>query len=303
MAQSLGSNTQFAYVKETTPGTTPTSPAMNALYGVQSETLTRTKGLVSDNALRPSGMKKFARLGNEAVGGNITFSYAPGTQDALIEAGMYGTWTTNVLKLGTTENSYTIEVGHLNTSLYTVYKGMHVSEMTLNVPSGNQLATLEVGFTGMSGTVPSGTALDATLTAPSIEGVPFIHLDGTFTLDGSPAAYITGLQVKVGNALTANHSWGTAVARSVTKGTSTVTGQVTAYFESAALATMFFGEVYHTLSFTLSDGTNSHTHLLPRVLFLTHNAPVNGDGPVVVTATFEAFEDSTEGTAYKITRA
>lgn len=301
MAQSIGSRSQLAYIAETVAGTTPTTPAMKQLYGYQSATLDVTKGLIQDTAIRANGMKKFGRHGNKAVGGTITCSYAPGTQDDIMASALYSSWSTDVLKLGFTPAPMTLEVGYLNTNLYRRFTGCHFSAFKLNVPSGNQLATAEFDVVGMDGTVAT-TPLDATLTAPTLEGVPFVHLDGTFSLGGTSIAYFTGLQLNVENALTSNYAMGSAVARSVTKGMSNVTGQVTAYYESNDLATQFLTEAETDLEFTLTTPSGSHAYSLPRVKLNGFTAPLNGDGPVVATIIFEAYYDDTMDSVFSITR-
>mgnify|MGYP000207947218 CR=1 FL=1 len=301
MAQSIGSRSQIAYVNEVTPGTTPVTPAMKQLFGYQSNTLDLTKGVISDTAIRSNGMKKFSRHGNTAVGGTITASYAPGTQDDLLEAALYGGWSTNLLKLGTTETSMTMEVGYLNTALYRVFTGCHFSGFRLNVPSGNQIVTAEFDVVGMGGSV-SGTALDASLTAPTLEGTPLVHLDGVFNLGGAPIAYFTGLQLNVANQLTPNYALGSGTARSVTKGMTSVTGQITAYYESNALATSFLSEATTDISFTLTSDSAEHEYILPNVKLNGFSAPLSGDGPVIATIIFEALYDDTMTSVMSIGR-
>ena len=302
MAQALGSNHYTALVKETTPGTTPTTPSLVSVLGIQNNTLDGTVGNVVDNAINSDGMEKFIRTGNKAVGGTLTVSAAPGTHDALLEAAAYGTWASNVLKNGTTENSYTIEVGHPSISKYRQFKGCHVSSYKLNIPSGNSQVTAEFDIIGTDFNVAT-SPLDAAVEAPTLDGIPFVHFDGTYSIGGSAAGNLTGLTLNLTNTLTANPVLGSKVARSVTRTNSQLSGTATMYFETDTLFQAMLNETSLALGFTLSSNSVTHTYNIPAVRVLSHTTPVSNGGPVIATVTWRALKDATLGAYFSITRS
>lgn len=302
MAISTGSRSYVAYITETVAGTTPVTPAFKGVP-FTGTTLNLTRGGISDPSLRSDRMKRYFRLGNRTVGGNISVSYAPGTYDDFLEATCMGLWATNVLKVGTTVRTFSMEIGHLDVTQFRTFTGCAMGGLTLNVPSGNTLVTGEFEVMGMNGAIAATTLdSDSTIDYAGTTGTPFVHLDATFLEGGVAIGYLTGVQVKIDNSLTVNYAAGSAGARAITSGMSLITGQVTAYFESAALFAKWFAETTTSLSFTLVSGAKSQAWLMPNVRYTASTIPVSGDGPVIQTLTFEALFDAVTGTTLQITR-
>lgn len=300
MAQATGSRINLGYVKEVTPGTTPLTPAFKALP-ITGHTLQLSRGLISDNSLRSDRMKRFSRLGNRTAGGSISVNYAPNTYADLLEAVMFSaTSVTAGAKVGTTQSFFTVEHGQPDIGVYRQFTGMCPSSFTLNVPSGNSLVTAEFEFLGMNGEIASST-LDANFDEPSNADEPFVHLDSTFSEGGTGIAYLTGVQVKIDNALSANFALGSDGARSITAGMANVTGQITAFYESGELAQKFLNETESSLQFTLSSNGTTETWSLPRVQYNSAGVAVSGDGPQVITLTFEALYDQATDTVLSVT--
>lgn len=306
MPQATGSRLALAYVAEVTAGTTPTTPALLSVPIISTD-LQLSRGLVSDSSLRPDRMKRYSRLGNKSVGGKVQVAYAPDVYDDWLAAVMFSAgatgWTTNVAKVGTTQKSFSIEHGQADIGQYRQFTGCTPSAFTLNVPSGNTLVTADFEFVGMNGAI-AATSLDADgYGVPAVTGDPFVHLDGSFTEGGSSIAYMTGLQLKIDNKLQSNYALGSSAARSITPGMASVTGQITVFFESAALITKFLAETNSSLTFTLVSGAKSQIWNMPVVQYNAANVAVSGDGPQVITLPFEALYDSGIGSVLQVTRA
>ena len=301
MAQATGIRTYLGYIAEVTPGTTPATPALTGVPRI-SDTLQLTKGLISDSALRPDRMSRYLRLGNKAVGGNISVSYAPNTFDPLLECAFRSAYATNVLKIGSVDKSVTIEIGHPDISQYRQFTGVRVNKFTLNVPSTNTLVTAELELLGENGTL-SATTIDTDATiVDAVSAQPFVHLDATFQEGGASIAYLTGVQVVIENNLQANYAAGSASARSVTAGMAKVSGQVTAYFESNALYNKWLNETSTSLQFVLNSGASSETWNFPNVKYTAITMPTPGDGPIIVTLSFQALYDSGSSSLCSVTR-
>lgn len=300
MAQATGSRINIGYVIETVPGTTPATPQLKALP-ITNETIQLSRGLISDNSLRADRMKRFSRLGNRTVGGAVSVNYAPHTYADWVQAVMFSATPTSAgAKVGTTQTSFSMEIGQPDIGVYRQFNGMTPSSFTLTVPSGNAMVTADFEFMGMNGVIGTST-LDADYTEPSDEDEPFVHLDSTFNEGGTGISYLTGLTLTIDNALTQNYALGSAGARSITAGMANVTGQITAFFESAALFQKFLTETESSLSFTLSANNTTETWTLPRVKYNAASIALNGDGPQTVTMPFEALYDSASQTVLTVT--
>lgn len=300
MAQATGALSYFSYVREVTPGVTPTTPELLAIP-YQSTTVNLSRGLISDSSLNPDRMKRYSRQGNKSAGGNVSTSYAPNTFDAFVSGAFRSEWVEDVLKIGQKPISFTLELGSADINQYRTFRGMEVASFTLNVPSGNEMVTGEFEFLGVDGSL-STTSLDANGVDPALAGVPFVHLDATFEEDGEPIGYLTGVQVTIENALTQNYAAGSASARSITAGMVNVTGQLTAYFENAVLYNKWVNEENTNLEFTLISGDYSQKWTLPNVSFTANTIPVSGDGPIIQTITFEALYDAVADNVITVTR-
>lgn len=303
MSQATGSRAQLGYIAETVVGTTPVTPQMKGV-AFTDLSLELTKGLMSDNSLRADRQKRFSRHGNKSVGGSLKVNYALNEYDEFLAAAFYSVWSTNVLKIGNTETSFSLEHGQSDIGQYRQFTGVHFDGVDLTVPSGNQVVTASFAALGMNGAI-SATSLDANgLDNPvsNTYGDPLVHLEATFKLGGTSIGYMTGITVKVAQAAQANYALGSAAARSITPGMVSVSGQVTAYFETAALATLFISETNSSLEFTLNSGASSQTWLMSVVQFNGATIPVSSDGPLIVTLPYEALYDSVSGSMIQITR-
>lgn len=299
MAQATGSRARLGFVAEVTPGVTPVTPSLVSVpfrqFGIE-----LAKDNLEDPSIRSDRMPVYDRHGNQRVSGSAQFTHAPGTYDDFLAAAAYNDWATNVLLIaGTSEKSFTLEHAQLDIGQYRTFTGCHVNTFKMSVP-GNGLVNTELGFTGTGGDI-SGTPLDATVPGV-VEGTPFVHLDGTFEEAGSPIGFITSIEWTLDNKLTPNYALGSAFARSVTPGMATITGTMQAYLENGALITKFIDEVETSLEYTLTSATKSQTFEFERVKLQTANAPVQNDGPVMVTFNFKALKGTVSGALLKVTR-
>lgn len=290
--QATGIRSYFATVSETTPGTTPATPVLVAVPRI-SDTLQKTRGLISSNALYADRQSRNVRLGNIAVGGTVSLEYAPNSFDNVLEAAMRSTWATNSVTPGVTDKSLTVEIGHPDVGWYDQFTGCRVNKFTLNVPSGNNYVTAEVEIMGENGATTAASIDTVGGVDDAAVGTPFVHLDGTFNEGGTSIAYFTGLQVVLDNNMQANYALGAAGARSITHGMFKCTGQITAYYESNALAAKWLGETMTALTFTLNGGASSQTWTMPNCKLTSMTKPTPGQGPILVTFGFEALKVGT----------
>lgn len=302
MAFASNALTQIGLVTETVFGTTPSTPALTAQrFASASFTLTREELL--DDSKTGTRQYAYTQQGNSAVTGQLSSPLAHQNFDSLFESALYSTFTTNVLKIGNTIKSFTIEEAQSDISVYRDYTGMIANGFTVSAPTDG-LTTVEFDFLGLTQTVGSAS-IDADGYTAQSSKQPFTHCGGTITFDGTPIAYVSAVDLQYTNNLSPAYVWGGCNTNSLIPGRVDVTGTLTAYFASNVLLNAFLGGAYHSLSFTLADGAaNTLKFELPKIKFNGAEAPVDeGSGQRVLTLPFRAVYDTTAASTLVITRS
>jgi hypothetical protein len=135
MANAIGTNFLLRYVPEVTWGVTPATPTMLAVRStsftpkynrttVQSKELTTAREIID-------------YIRTQEIGGfSIAFEASYGLLDDFLAALYGGAWTTNVLKVGNTRQSFTVEVGFSDIGQFATWTGAVPSGLTLNISKG-----------------------------------------------------------------------------------------------------------------------------------------------------------------------
>jgi len=300
-----GARTGISYVPEVTFGTTPGSPQLVA-FPYTSFDVNLTKERIQSSALTPDRMVRNDRHGNRQVSGEFAVELSGDDFDPFLEAVMMSSYATNVLKVGSTPKHFTFEDGANDISQFRVFTGVTVGSMSLSV-SPNSMVNTTFGVVGKGMTLV-GTTIDPTKTAAS-GNVPFDSCTGTIGVAnaGSPpvaVANISSIELSLDNALSPTFVVGNCETPQLEYGMFTLTGTVTAYFDSNALYNRFINEIETAINFTLTDPGAAHTYtfLIPRAKFNTANAPVSGPTSRMLTIEFSAIYDTTTNTILQITR-
>jgi hypothetical protein len=295
-----GSRTQLAYISEVTYGTTPASPAMVSLpFVTHSVDLSKTR--VQSAEITPDRMPRVDRHGQRTVSGDIAVEMRPADYDFLLEAALFGAFTTNVLNTGTTVKSFTLEDGALDITQYRAFTGCMVNTMQMSI-APNQMTTATFGVIGKNMTQGS-TPLDAALTAAS-NNEPFDSFSGTITEGGSAIAYVNSIDFTLNNNLNPTFALGAVATPQMEFGMSSLEGTMTVFYQDAALITKFLNETESSLSIVLDDrvaGLN-YTLLMPRIKINGAAVPVGSPTSRLVTVPFVALRDSSTGTQLRVTR-
>lgn len=296
--QATGSRSQVAYVTESNWGTTPATPQLTAIP-FSSFGINLTKSVYEDDSVQADRMIRHTVHGNRTVSGSVTVNYSASDYDAFLESLCYNSFSTNVLKTGVTQKSFTIEQGSLDIGQYTVYTGCTVTSMTLDVPlNGMCKSTFNVIGKDMS---LSATPLDGTVTMPAATQ-PFYHGTGSFLEGGSAVGIITSLNLTIDNGVQSNFALGNTASISATPGMSTITGTIQVYFENGTLVNKFLNGSDSSIQFTLTDGVKSHTYLLPKVKYNGSTREIAGQQPITMSLPFTAHYDSLNSSNIVITR-
>ena len=306
MPFSQGSRAGLSYVAETVFGTTPASPSLIQLpYTTQSLNLSKER--VTGTDIQPDRMNRVDRQGNRTAAGDIVADLRKADYDPLLESAFFNTFSTNVLKVGTTPKFFSIEDAATDISQFRLFTGMSVSSLAVSIRP-NQMVTGTFSMVGKDMSI-SGTSLDAEKTAPS-GNAPFDAYSGALSIGNAgdtltAAAIVTGIDFTINNALAPTFVVGSSTTPQLEYGMATVEGTITAYFEDAALINRFLNEVETGLQVVVNDptGASAYTWLFPRVKVNGADVPVDNPTSRIISLPFVALYDATEATNLKLTRS
>ena len=306
MAFSQGSRAGLSYVPEVTFGTTPAVPSLVQLpYTTQSLNLTKER--VTGNDIQPDRMLRVDRHGNRSVAGDIVTDLRKGDYDLFLESAFFNTFSTNVLKIGTTPKFFSIEDAATDIAQFRLFTGMSVSSLAVSIKP-NQMVTGTFSMVGKDMTI-SGTSVDAVKTASSVNQ-PFDSYSGALTVGTaggslSAVAIVTGIDFTINNALAPTFVVGSSSTPQLEYGMATVEGTITAYFEDASLINRFINETATGLQVVVDDptGSSDYTWLFPRIKINGADVPVDGPTSRIITMPFVALYDTTEATNISLTRS
>jgi hypothetical protein len=265
--------------------------------------LNLTKDRVAGTDIQADRMARVDRHGNRQVGGDIVVDLRDGDFDGFLESAMLNTWATNVLKVGTTPKFFSVEDYAADIDQARVFTGMSVSTMAISL-APNQMVTTTFGMVGKDMTM---SATEKTQDAAS-GAAPFDAYSGDISIGNvggaSAVAIVTALDFTLNNSYAPTFVIGDDSAPSLEYGRAEVEGTLTAYFEDASLINRFLNETETEIEVSVDDptGSNAYTFQFPRVKI--NSADVGVDGPTsrMITMSFVALYDTTEGTNLKITR-
>lgn len=297
-----GAQHSLHYVAETTYGTTPSTPSFKPLPHTGTS-LGLTKDGIESEKLRGDRQVEDFRHGNKSVSGDITGELEYGAFDDLMEAVFCGTWTSDVLKTGTTRRSFTIErkFGDLATPEYHRHTGCEINTFGLSV-SPNSMVTATFGVVGKDLALATSIVSGATY-ADDVGNTPFDSFTGSITEGGSAIATVTALELNIENGLEPLFTVGSQTTSRPSIGKSRATGTLTTYFESKALYEKFLNETASSISLTLTDlDGNDYLIELGNVKYNSGQPDVSGEGTITVAMEFVALYDSTDASNIVITR-
>jgi hypothetical protein len=301
MAFAQGSRSSLSFITEATFGTTPAGNFTNLPFSTHS--LNLTKDRVAGNDIQADRMARVDRHGNRQVAGDIVVDLRDGDYDSFLESAMLNTWATNVLKVGVTPKFFSIEDYAADIDQARVFTGMSVSTMAISL-APNQMVATTFGMVGKDMTM---SATEKTQDAAS-GASPFDAYSGDLSIGNvggaTPVAIVTALDFTLNNSYAPTFVIGDDSAPSLEYGRAEVEGTLSAYFEDASLINRFLNETETEIEVSVDDptGTNAYTFQFPRVKI--NSADVGVDGPTsrMITMSFVALYDTTEGTSLKITR-
>ena len=302
MAIANGAQHSLHYIAESTYGTTPSTPTWTPLPHTGT-TLALTKDAIESEKLRGDRQIEDFRHGNKSIGGDVTSELEYGAFDDILEAVMCGSWTTNVLKSGTTRRSFTLEreFGDLATPEYHRYTGVEFNSMAISV-APNAMVSTTFSVVGKDLTLATSEVASSTYSA-DVGNTPFDSFTGSITEGGSSIATVTSLEMTIENGLEPLFSVGADTTNRPSIGKSRVTGTLTTYFDSKALYEKFINETASEIVCTLTDTAGNDIEIdIPNVKYNSGQPDVSGEGAVTVAMDFVALYSSSDASQLVITR-
>lgn len=301
MAFSQGSRSGLAYVVESTFGTTPSTPAMIDLPFSSSD-INLSKEILQSPDIRSDRAINYYRHGNKQIGGDIAFALRADDFDDVLESAFFGQIATGVLKIGTTQQSLTIEERSLDITQYRRFTGCVVSQLQVACQV-NATVNCTASIVGKDMTT-STSPLDASITAYSAND-PFDTYSGAITENGSPIAIVTSVNFTIQNGVNPTFVLGSAATPQLEYGRSVITGTLEAYFQDMTLMNKFINETESTLeiAMTTPSGADTYTWLFPRIKYNGGSVPIANEQSRIISMPFAALYDATEATMLKLTKS
>lgn len=302
MAFAQGSRSSLAYIAETAFGTTPATPTF-AYLPFNTHSIDLSKDRVEGNEIQSDRMTRVDRHGNKQAGGSLEVDLRKGDFDEFIESAFFSSFSTDVVKVGTTPKYFTIEDAAEDISQYRAFTGMAVSGMSVSI-APNQMVSTTFDMVGKDMTQAATTASTGGTPTAATSNQPFDSYSGTISDGGSAVSIVTSIDFSIQNSLAPTFVVGSDAAQSLEYGRAVVEGTMTVYYEDAALINKFLNETESSIEVSVDDptGSNSYTFLFPRVKYNGASVPVQNPQSRLITMPFVALYDGTEDTNIKLTR-
>lgn len=260
---------RLAFVPEATPGTTPASPQFKVLP-FSGETLEFTPQVLKSPNIVGNRQTLDSRLVAADIGGDISaaLSYEANHQE-LFAAAFGSTWAGDVLKVGTTVQTFTFErfTEAGTTDQYARFPGCVINTMSLAVTTGGN-AMLGFGILGRD--MVTATTAIASSAYQDPAGNPIIAAPDvlSITLGGvsQAARIIGGINLQLSNNADAKRGLGSINIRDVTFKDFSVSGSFDVFLEDYADFVALKAQSDTSLAFTLTDtGGRDLIFTLPRI--------------------------------------
>lgn len=295
-----GSLARLAYIAEVTYGTTPATPAFQIINPTKHSLGLEKDGYQSETIRSDRQIDDF-RHGVRQASGEIGIEMRADSFDDLLQAALMGTWSTNVLKAGTTRRSFTFERYFSDIGRYRRSTGCEINGFSLECPATG-IATGSFTVIGKDDTGAGSAIASSTYTADPSPNV-MDGLTGTITVGGVSSAVITSIKITLENGIENQAVIGSDTRIRGAAGRSKITGEVSAFYDADTLLDAFDNETETSIEFTLTDGANSFTFELPRIKFTGGKPEVGGEREIILTMPFQALYNDSDASQIVITRA
>jgi len=310
MPQARGTQTTIALYEEATYNTTPGTPDGQKLY-VTSFGLSSAQNLIDSNTLRADRSRTQPVQGNINVSGSVGFELHAESMGTILKHLM----GTNA-DTGADPYVHTMTIGDLPVGLqlekdhgsaisgsgrFELFTGCRIGGATFSFPAeGYCTASLDV--MGATSTLDSAT-IDDDATLVDNGCTPFSSFLGAITEGGVSIAYVQSAEIRIDNGLDGSSYviGGAGVRRALPEGFATISGSITALFESAALLTKAIAGTESSLLIELTRGTGTGaagnefmSFEVQQLLFERTSPGIEGPNGILLTLPFKAYASGTD---------
>lgn len=294
-----GTGHSLRYVQEEEFGVAPAGKPMEE-FRMSSCSIVLNKNAYQSNEIRRDAQISDLRHGVKSASGDIGFDLSYGNFDVFLAAAVRGEWKNNVLVAGTITPTFTFERVFEDIKQRQRFGGCAVNSLSLDIQT-DAMITGTLGIIGKGSEFINDPVSDEVIPAainPALDGY-----HGALTIDGVPMAVVTGISVSIENNIQAANVLAYDEAVALIPGRINATGTLTAYFEDLTLIDKFVNEEEAAIEVTMGPG-GPGTYLLkfPRVKFSTGTNPVDGEGPIMLSMSYQALLDECTDTNIIIER-
>lgn len=258
--------------------------------------------------IRTSGFATAANNGYFQVsaknGGSTELTVVGGTL-VTEAAGATVTIKGSTIRNGTTAKSFTLEKKFADIAQFVTLRGCRVGGMKLQIQP-NAILTGDFSFMGATGTRTGTSAVSTVPDAAAGNNVMNAVGNVVNIREGGAAAavYFKSIDIALNNNLRGQDAVGTLGHVGIGVGSCDITGNLSAYFENAALYDKFLAGTETSLSFRVQDiDANAYVFTLPRIKFETGRVTAGGrNADIMADLGYRAIRDIALGFTYQIDR-
>lgn len=233
------------------------------------------------------------------------------TYDDYIEDVMCGTWTADVIKIGTTDRSRSFEKQFMDLSGFKAFnfKGMRGDSMEFKFAYGSEVG-VSFNYAGKEYTVNESGSLVGTGSVAAVNTNTVINANGdlgSLQLDGAATGVVfQDMTLRVENQLRAINGIGSNFSQDQRKGRAKVSGSINIYLDDEAWQFMAhnLNQTAFGLDWLVADSFGGYAFDLPK-LKISGALPARPgpDADVMWNANYTALYDDTLGSSLAITRS
>ncbi len=194
-----------------------------------------------------------------------------------------------------TNDSYSIEHWFSDIAQSELFTGCRIASIDLSLPPSG-MATIDVAVMGKDVT----TATSAYFTSPTAATTTGVlaAVNGALQVNGTTVGIVTGLSVKVDGGMSTGAVVGSNFTPDVFPGRVNVSGQLTAYFQDAAMRDLFLNETSFAIIAVFYTGTAAASDFIALALPACKAGGAtksDGEQGLVLTMPFQALYNSAGG--------
>lgn len=300
MALASGSVTSLVLIPEVTWGVTPTTGNYTPVRytGVS---MKPNASFVDSKEIRNDRQTADSRQTAIEAEGDVDVEMIAEAFDTLLESALLSTWTTDVLNIGTTRKSFSLEQEFSDIGKFFIMPGCVVNTLAISAKP-KEIVSMKFGIKGKTFTTASATGVTTAVDAATTNS-PMDTFQGVIKENGSAIAILTAFDMSLSNGYEGAYVLGDRALVDMVPGRADITGKITAYFKDLTLMQKFLDETESSLELTFigKPNTKTLTFKLPRIKFTTGEVPVTKEGLLAIDMSFKALVDS-NGHSLTITR-